>query len=66
MVTISLPVSLRTKLFLRKLFDNPNILLKIIVYYPQSSKVELLTSLYKFMPNDDTEEVDSTDNISLR
>ena len=65
MVTINLPVFLLTKLFLRKLFDNPNILFKIIVYYPQSDKIKLLFSLYKFIPNDDTEEVVSTDIISV-
>ena len=50
-------VSLTSKFFLRKLFRNPNILFKIIVYIPQSNKVKLLTLLYKLIPNDDTEEV---------
>ena len=51
-------------IFFDELFDNPNILFKIIVHYPQSDKVKLF-SLYKFMPNDDTEEVVSTDIISV-
>ena len=38
--------SLTSKLFLRKLFDNPNILFKIIVYIPQSNKIKLLIFLY--------------------
>ena len=59
------PVVLTSKLFLRRLFDNPNILFKIIVYYPQSNKIKLLTSLYKLMPNDDIEEVVSTDTTSV-
>ena len=61
----SLPVSLISKLFLRRLFDNPNILLKIIVHYPQGNKVKLLTSLHKLTPNDDIEEVVLTDTISV-
>ena len=28
------------KIILRKLFDSPNILFKIIVYYPQSDKIK--------------------------
>ena len=51
--------------FLRKLFDNSNILFEIIVYYPQCDKIKLLVSLYKYMPNDDSEEVVSTDIISV-
>ena len=58
-------LSLISKLLLRRLFGNPNILFKIIVYYPQSNKIKLLTLLYKLMPNDDTEEVVSTDIASV-
>ena len=45
----SLPVSLLSKLFLRKLFDNPNTLLRIIAYNPQNGKVRPITSLYKLL-----------------
>ena len=58
-------VSLTSKLFLRKLFRNLNTLFKIIIYCPQSNEINLLVSLHKFMPNDDTEEVVSTDIISV-
>ena len=54
----SLPVSLTSKLFLRKLFDNPNTLFKIIAYNPQNGKVRPITSLYKLLP---VEEVVSSD-----
>ena len=54
----SLPVSLTSKLFLRKLFDNPNTLFKIIAYNPQNGKVRPITSLYKLLP---VEEVISSD-----
>ena len=47
---LSLPVSLTSKLFLRKLFDNPNTLFRIISYNPQNSKVRPITSLYKLLP----------------
>ena len=43
-------MSLTSKLFLRKLFDNPNTLFRIIVYSPQNVKVRPVTSLYKLIP----------------
>ena len=46
----SLPVSLTSKLFLRKLFENPNTLFRIIAQNPQNSKVRPITSLYKLLP----------------
>ena len=56
------PSSLDIKIyFLRKLFRKPSTLFRIIVYIPQSNKVKPLTSLYKLMPNDDTDKVVSTD-----
>ena len=54
----SLPVSLTSKLFLRKLFDNPNTLFRIIAYNPQNGKMRPITSLYKLLP---VEEVISSD-----
>ena len=54
----SLPVSLTSKLFLRKLFDNPKTLFRIIAYNPQNGKVRPITSLYKLLP---VEEVVSSD-----
>ena len=54
----SLPVSLTTKLFLRKLFDNSNTLFRIIAYNLQNGKVRPITSLYKLLP---VEEVVSND-----
>ena len=54
----SLLVSFTSKLFLRKLFDNPNILFRIIAYNPQNGKVRPITSLYKLLP---VEEVVSSD-----
>ena len=54
----SLPVSLTSKLFLRKLFDNPKTLFRIIAYNPQNGKVRPITSLYKLQP---LEEVVSSD-----
>ena len=54
----SLPVSLTSKLFLRRLFDNPNTLFRIIAYNPQNGKVRPITSLYKLQP---VEEVVSSD-----
>ena len=63
---LSLPVSL-TSTFLRKMFRKPNTLFKIITYNPKNGKMRPLTSLYKQMPNEDTEEVVSADiNISLK
>ena len=47
-----------SKLFLRKLFDYPNTLFRIIVYNPQNGKVRPITSLYKLLP---VEEVVSSD-----
>ena len=52
------------KIILRRLFDNPNTLFRIIVYIPQSNKIKPLILLYKLMPNDDIEEVVSIDTIS--
>ena len=46
----SLPVSLTSKLFLRRLFDNPKSLFRIIAYNPQNGKVRPITSLYKLQP----------------
>ena len=43
----SLPVSLTSKFFLRKLFDNPNTLFRIIAYNPQNGKVRPVISTYK-------------------
>ena len=43
----SLPVSLTSKFFLRKLFDNPNTLFGIIAYNPQNGKVRPIISTYK-------------------
>ena len=54
----SLPVSLTSKLFLRRLFDNPKTLFRIIAYNPQNGQVRPITSLYKLLP---VEEVVSSD-----
>ena len=54
----SLPVSLTSKLFLRRLFDNPNTLCRIISYNPQNGKVRPITSSYKLLQ---VEEVVSSD-----
>ena len=54
----SLPVSLTSKLFLRRLFYNPKTLYRIIVYNSQNGKVRPITSLYKLLPD---EEVVSSD-----
>ena len=43
----SLPVSLTSNFFLRKLFDNPNTLFRIIAYNPQNGKVRPVISTYK-------------------
>ena len=43
----SLPVSLTSKFFLRKLFDSPNTLFRIIAYNPQNGKVRPIISTYK-------------------
>ena len=43
----SLPVSLTSKFFLRKLFDNPNTLFRIIAYNTQNGKVRPIISTYK-------------------
>ena len=43
----SLPLSLTSKFFLRKLFDNQNTLFRIIAYYPQNGKVRPVISTYK-------------------
>ena len=61
----SLPVTLTSKFFLRNLFRKPSTLFRIIAYSPQNNKVKPLTSLYKTLPNDDTEEVVSTDTTSV-
>ena len=63
MVTIKPPSVLDIKIILRRLFNKPNTLFKIISYIPQSNKVKPLTS--KPMPNDDIEEVVSTDTVSV-
>ena len=54
----SLQVSLTSKLFLRRLFENPNTLFRIIAYNPQNGKARPITSLYKLLP---VEEVVSSD-----
>ena len=54
----SLPVSLTSKFFLRKLFDNPNTLFRIIAYNPQNVKVRPVISTYKLYQD---EEVVSSD-----
>ena len=54
----SLPVSLTSKFFLRKLFDNPNTLFRIIAYNPQNGKVRPVISIYKLTQE---EEVVSSD-----
>ena len=54
----SLPVSLTSKFFLRKMFDRPSTLFRIIAYSPQNGKVRPLTSLYKMLS---IEEVVSSD-----
>ena len=53
MVSIMPPSVLDIKMFLRKLFDKPNTLFRIIIYNPQNNKIKPLTILYKPMPNDD-------------
>ena len=59
----SLPVSLTLKLFLRRLFDNPKTLFRIIAYNSQNGKVRPITSLYKSQP---VEEVVSCDDKTHR
>ena len=54
----SLPVPLTSKSFLRKLFDNPNTLFRIIAYNPQNGKVRPVISTYKLYQE---EEVISSD-----
>ena len=61
----SLPVPLTSKFFLRNLFGKPSTLFRIITYSPQNNKVKPLTSLYKILPNDDTEKLVSTDTTSV-
>ena len=46
----SLSVSMTSKLFLRRLFENPNTLFRIIAYNPQNGKVRPITFLYKLTP----------------
>ena len=46
----SLPVSLTSKLFLKRLFDNPNTLFRDIAHNAQNGKVRPITSLYKLLP----------------
>ena len=47
MVTIKPPSVLDIKILLRKLFDNPNTLFRIIAYNPQNGKVRPIISTYK-------------------
>ena len=54
----SLPVSLTSKLFLRRLFDTPNTLFRIIAYNPQNGKVRPITSLYKLLPAEEVVSID--------
>ena len=58
------PMSLTSKFFLRTLFRNSISLFKIIAYNSQNGKVKPLIPLYKLLPNENTEEVVSTDIIS--
>ena len=52
-------MSLTSKLFFRRLFDNPKTLFRIIAYNPQNGKVRPITSLYELQP---VEEVVSCDD----
>ena len=65
----NLPSTLDIKIyFLRQLFRKPSTLFRNIAYNPQNSKnnkVKPLPSFYKLMPNDDIEEVVSTDTTSV-
>ena len=45
----------------KKMVRKPSTLFRIIACSPQNGKVRPLTSLYKLLPDDDTEEVVSTD-----
>ena len=58
------PVPLTSKFFLRTLFRNSITLFKIITYNPQNGKVKPLIPFYKLLPNENTEEVVSTDITS--
>ena len=58
MVTIKPSSVLDIKFFLRKLFDNPNNLFRIIAYNPQNGKVRPVISTYKLYQE---EEVVSSD-----
>ena len=55
---LTIPLPLTSKFFLRKLFERPNTLFRIIAYSPQNGKVRPLTSLYKLLS---IEEVVSSD-----
>ena len=57
----SITVPLIFKFFLRKMFRKPSTLFRIIAYNPQNGKFRPLTSLFKLLPNNDTEEVVSSD-----
>ena len=62
MASLKPPSAIDIKIsFLRNLFRKPSTLFRIITYSPQNGKVKPLTFLYKILPNDDTEEVVSTD-----
>ena len=61
MASLSLPVPLSPRFFLRRMFRKPSTLFRIIAYNPQNGKVRPITSLFKLLPNDDTDEVVSTD-----
>ena len=61
----SIPVPLTSKFFLGNLLRKPSTLFSIITYTPQNGKVKPVTSLYKILANDDTEEVVSTDTTSV-
>ena len=43
------------------MFRKPSTLFRIIAHSPKNGKVRPLTSLFRLLPNDDTEEVVSTD-----
>ena len=58
------PASLTSKFFLRTLFRNSITLFKIITYNPQNGKEKPLIPFYKLLPNENTEDVVSTDIIS--
>ena len=53
MVTIKPPSVFDIKILLRKLFDNPNTLFRIIAYNPQNGKVRPEISTYKLYQDEE-------------